>query len=113
MSTETQQVKRTIRSLQGYAALMTIALVVLFVRGGAATDGVLRVRGLIIEDEAGRERILIGAPIPGAANRVRTDEARVRELWGPRFPGSGTVHGLVPGLPALDQRDPDSERGRR
>ena len=35
MSTETQQVKRTIRSLQGYAALMTIALVVLFVRGGA------------------------------------------------------------------------------
>ena len=86
MSTETQQVKRTIRSLQGYAALMTIALVVLFVRGGAATDGVLRVRGLIIEDEAGRERILIGAPIPGAANRVRTDEARVRELWGPRFP---------------------------
>lgn len=43
-------------------------------------------RGLIIEDEAGRERILIGAPIPEAANRVRTDEARVRELWGPRFP---------------------------
>jgi len=86
MSTETHQVKRTIRWLQAYAALMTIAIVALFVRDGTATDGVLRVRGLVIEDEAGRERILIGAPIPTAANRVRTDEARVRELWGPRFP---------------------------
>lgn len=86
MSTETRQVNRTIRWLQGYAGLMTIAIVVLFIRSATATDGVLRVRGLIIEDEAGRERILIGAPIPEAANRVRTDEARVRELWGPRFP---------------------------
>ena len=86
MSTETHQVKRTIRWLQAYAALMTIAIVALFFTDGTATDGVLRVRGLIIEDEAGRERILIGAPIPAAANRVRTDEARVRELWGPRFP---------------------------
>jgi len=42
---------------------MTIALVVLFFRSGATTDGVLRTRGLIIEDEAGRERILLGAPI--------------------------------------------------
>ena len=65
---------------------MTVALAMLFVRSGTATDGVLRVRGLVIEDAAGRERILIGAPIPEAANRVRTDEARVREIWGPRFP---------------------------
>ena len=67
---------------------MTVALVVLFVRSGTATDGVIRTRGLIIEDEAGRERILIGAPVPEAANRVRTDEARVREVWAPRFPNA-------------------------
>ena len=42
--------------------------------------------GLIIEDEAGRERILLGAPIPEAANRVRTDTARLRALWGPQHP---------------------------
>ncbi|MCZ0933627.1 MAG: hypothetical protein OXJ54_00435 [Gemmatimonadetes bacterium] len=77
---------RTIRWLQGYAALMTVALVVLFVRGGAAMDDVIRARGLIIEDATGRERILLGAPVPEAADRVRTDEARVREVWGPRFP---------------------------
>ena len=86
MSTSAEQLKRTIRWLQVYAALMTVALAMLFVRSGTATDDVLRVRGLVIEDDAGRERILIGAPIPEAANRVRTDEARVREIWGPRFP---------------------------
>ena len=86
MSTNTAQLTRTIRWLQLYAALMTVALVALFVRSGTATDGVIRTRGLIIEDETGRERILIGAPVPEAANRVRTDEARVREVWAPRFP---------------------------
>ena len=52
----------------------------------AAEDQVLRARGLIIVDEAGRERILIGAPIPDAENRVRTDMLRVEDIWGPRFP---------------------------
>lgn len=88
MSTNTEQLTRTVRWLQVYAALITIALAVLFIRGGTTTDGdgVLRARGLIIEDEAGRERILIGAPIPEAANRVRTDEARAREAWAARYP---------------------------
>ena len=86
MSTEMERVKRTIRWLQGYAAVMTIALVVLFVGSGTATDDVLRARGLIIEDEAGRERILLGTPVPEAVNRVRTDEARVQEVWAPRWP---------------------------
>ncbi|MGD2216701.1 MAG: hypothetical protein PVJ64_08090 [Gemmatimonadales bacterium] len=54
---------------------------------GQATseDGVIRARGLIIEDAEGRERILLGAPIPEAGNRVRTDLERVREIWGSRF----------------------------
>lgn len=36
-------------------------------------DGVLRARGLIIVDEAGRERILLGAPVPASKARLRTD----------------------------------------
>jgi hypothetical protein len=49
-------------------------------------DRILRARGLIIEDEAGKERILLGAPVPAARNRVRTDPARVKELWAKNFP---------------------------
>lgn len=93
MSTNTAQLTRSIRWLQMYAALLTVALVVLFVRSGAAPDGVIRTQGLIIEDEAGRERILIGAPVPAAANRVRTDEARVREVWAPQFPDADAYMG--------------------
>ena len=93
MSTSAEQLTRTIRWLQVYAALMTVALAVLFVRSGTPTDGVLRARGLIIEDEAGRERILIGAPVPEAANRVRTDEARVQEVWAPRYPDADAYMG--------------------
>jgi hypothetical protein len=47
---------------------------------------ILRTQGIIIEDAAGRERILIGAPIPAAANRVRTDRKRVRQVWGGSMP---------------------------
>ena len=39
------------------------------------SNAVLRVRGLIIEDEKGRDRILIGAPVPRVAGRKRQDEA--------------------------------------
>lgn len=48
--------------------------------------GVLRARGIIIEDEQGRDRILIGAPVPASGTRVRTDTALVRKYWAGEFP---------------------------
>jgi hypothetical protein len=62
-----------------------------------AADGVLRIRGLVIEDASGRERILIGAPIPAAANRVRTDETRAREFWAGRYPDPDRYMGFYKG----------------
>lgn len=53
-------------------------------RGGAE---VIRVRGIVVEDEAGRDRILIGVPVPESTDRFRTDAARVREGWAPRLGG--------------------------
>lgn len=47
---------------------------------------ILKAKGLIIVDEKGRERILIGSPIPQALNRVRTDPKRVKEQWAIGFP---------------------------
>ena len=46
---------------------------------------IIRARGIIIEDERGRDRILIGAPVPASRNRVRTDTALVRKHWGGNF----------------------------
>lgn len=45
-------------------------------REPAANSGkILRARGLIIEDEQGRERILLGAPVPKTQHRKRQDPA--------------------------------------
>jgi len=46
---------------------------------------VIRVQGIIVEDKNGKERILIGAPIPFAKNRARTDTIKIKETWGKRF----------------------------
>ena len=42
---------------------------------------IIRTKGIIIEDENGIDRILIGAPIPFSKNRVRTDTSLVRKYW--------------------------------
>ena len=81
--------KKEIGRLRVCVAFLGAAMLVLMCTGFSKQerhDDVLRVRGLIIEDDQGRERILIGSPIPAAKNRVRTDLNRVREIWGKRFP---------------------------
>jgi hypothetical protein len=88
MENETR-LQKQIRRLQVCVAFLTIAVLVLIASAFSTAekhDGVLRARGLIIEDDQGKERILIGSPIPEAKNRVRTDLARVRAIWGKRFP---------------------------
>lgn len=47
--------------------------------------GILRAKGIIIEDSLGRDRILIGAPIPSSKHRVRTDTNKVRRYWASKF----------------------------
>ena len=84
---ELAQQKRKLNRVLLAAALLILVLSSQFLFSFREYDGnkVLKARGLVIVYDNGRERILIGAPLPGAANRVRTDTARVRELWSKRF----------------------------
>lgn len=103
------------RALRAILLSLVVVAIAAFITSATAarqreeSGRVLRVRGLIVEDEQGRERILLGAPIPPAANRVRTDLARVKEIWAPRFPKQymewyrGYRH-HVNGLLILDER---------
>ncbi len=88
MEDETR-LKKQIRRLRVCVAFLGAAVLVLIGTVFSTLEkhaDVLRARGLIIEDDQGRERILIGSPIPAAKNRVRTDLNRVREIWGKKFP---------------------------
>lgn len=46
---------------------------------------IIRAKGIIIEDDKGKDRILIGSPIPFSKNRVRTDTLLVRKYWASKF----------------------------
>lgn len=76
--------------LKYYSFFLTVLVLVLLVKvfyfEPGETGEVLRVKGIIVEDINGKERILIGAPVPYAENRVRTDTSRVKNLWGKWFP---------------------------
>src|SRR5689334_23086272 len=78
MQTELTLLRREVRVLKlclcCLAAVLAVLLIAAF-RGGKSEDQVIRARGLIIVDAAGHERILLGAPLPAARNRVRTDSA--------------------------------------
>lgn len=45
----------------------------------------IRAKGIIIEDENGKDRILIGSPVPYSKDRVRTDTTLVRKYWASQF----------------------------
>jgi hypothetical protein len=120
-----------VRFLRRYAVVVSgILLIALGAAFREQAPTVLRARGIVIVDDAGRERILIGAPIPFARNRLRTDTLRVAKEWAPIFPDSAkymgyyrnyrhTMHGML----VLDERGfdrvavgdstPDPHVGRR
>lgn len=84
-----RRLTRQVHALRMYCVALTTLIVgglVLGFAGEAREPDVLRLKGIIIEDDQGRERILIGAPIPHAHNRVRTDFDKAVKQWGKRFP---------------------------
>ncbi len=98
----TQPVQTRIRLLERrlYFAYLIIVIVILIQAGTFIwspaqasnelvdnSNKIIKTRGIIIVDEQGRERILLGAPIPAAKNRVRTDLAKVEKIWGPQLGG--------------------------
>lgn len=131
MNPEIQKLRRDVRILKLYSVVLTSAALVALLaafRAHRPDDQILRARGLVIVDAAGRERILIGAPIPPARNRVRTDTARVRRIWGPQFPKEyltyyTTYRNSMNGMLVLDEHGfdrvalgdsvPDPNIGRR
>ena len=64
------------RLVTGTQMLLLCGMGVVYVASGtvnAKSDGVLHVRGLVIEDAQGRARILLGSPFPASRDRLRKD----------------------------------------
>ncbi len=82
------ELEESLRRMKVFAG-GTVLLVLLLVCQAFVSPSqqeIIRARGFVVVDEQGRERILIGAPIPPAKGRVRTDPARVRDVWAEGLP---------------------------
>lgn len=103
-----KQVRRLQATIGVFAVLLLAVPLLAFFQ--EESPSVLRVRGLIVEDGEGRERILIGAPLPDAAHRIRTDPERARAVWGDRFPDMSWYDNLdhsANGILILDEEGHD------
>lgn len=74
--------------MRWYILISSTAIMLFIISAFSAPDkkpGIIRAKGIIIEDSAGKDRILIGAPIPFSNDRVRTDTNLVRKYWAKEF----------------------------
>lgn len=88
MQTEIVQLKKQINWLRYYVFISSAAFIVLLFsafNGPEKKFGIIRAKGIVIEDSAGRDRILIGSPVPFSKYRVRTDTNLVRKYWSKNF----------------------------
>lgn len=86
---EIEKQRRLLRRYMYIGSLLILSffsLLLLSFRGTGKTQ-VLKARGLVIVDEKGRDRILIGAPFPQSNQRIRTDFEKSKAAWGWRFGG--------------------------
>lgn len=87
MEQEITILKKQIRQLRiiVFSGLGMFALFIFFSFTQEETFEIIRAKGIVIEDGEGRDRILIGAPIPFSKDRVRTDTALGRLYWSKNY----------------------------
>jgi hypothetical protein len=83
MHQELNKMKRQLKLLTIYSIISTGVFLFIFASSFSGTDlpGIIRAKGIIIEDNEGRDRILIGSPVPHSKDRLRTDSVKVKEVW--------------------------------
>lgn len=129
MEPTVSKLQRQVAALRVYCAVLTLALTTFIFIASAPQgkgDEIVRTKGIVIVDDHGRDRILIGAPVPVSGHRIRSGFERAKKAWGGRFPSFDWYKGLdnsSNGMIILDERGydriaigapvPDPNIGRR
>lgn len=88
MQQEIIQLKKQIQWMRWYIIGCTTVLLLYTLVAFTSPEkkfGIIRAKGIVIEDSSGRDRILIGSPIPHSPDRVRTDTNLVKKYWAKNF----------------------------
>ena len=105
-----QREARTARLLATVSTLLSGFLLIVGLAPSGHPPDVIRTRGIVIVDAQGRDRILIGAPIPGSGNRIRTNFEKAKLAWAGRYPDFEWYRGLehsTNGIVMIDERGYD------
>lgn len=82
MEKKIKQLERQIIAQRIYTLVIAAILFVVMALGFVPKDpNIIRTQGIIIIDEKGNDRILIGAPIPHSAFRVRSNFEKASKAW--------------------------------
>ncbi|MBN8699617.1 MAG: hypothetical protein J0L54_08380 [Chitinophagales bacterium] len=111
MDEKVQLLQRQVNKLKLLVAAICLSAILFFILAFGKreeNESIIRVKGIIVEDEAGRERIIIGAPLPFAKNRARTDTAKIKSKWaigmGPQYMNNyKTYNHSANGIAILDE----------
>jgi len=88
MQAELIQLKKRMNWMWWYILICSTAILIFIINSIYKQEEkfeIIRAKGIVIEDSIGRDRILIGSPIPHSKNRVRTDTQLVRKYWAKNF----------------------------
>lgn len=94
MNNELLSLKKQMRWMRLYMLISSTAILLFILSAFSEQEqkfGIIRAKGIVIEDSTGRDRILIGSPIPFSKYRVRTDTNLVRKYWSKNF-GDGNQY---------------------
>ncbi len=121
------ELRAEVRALRNYCVVLTVSVAVLFfVAFSLPGRDVIRTKGIVVTDPDGRDRILIGAPVPASGERIRSNLGKAKNAWGNRYPSFDWYKNLengTNGMIILDERGfdriaigdptPDPNIGRR
>jgi hypothetical protein len=88
MSNEISQLKKQMAWMRWYiviSSMLIAAFIIVAFTPPVQRFGIIRAKGIVIEDSSGRDRILIGSPIPFSKCRVRTDTNLVKKYWAKKY----------------------------
>ncbi len=111
MRSDIERLDRRIRRLNLAVVGLGSALVLVLGAAASQRSDVIRTKGIVIEDAQGRARILIGAPLPIVAERLRTSpdkyETAFGGVLGKYASGVGNLRNDAVGMLILDENGHD------
>lgn len=82
-----KEIKRLERMVKWQGlGLIVLLISVAFLLADRLSQKVITTQGIVIVDQDGKDRILIGAPIPTSKDRIRDDLKKVEAAYGDWFP---------------------------